>query len=518
MQWLSRLVSILVIVLVVALFALWIRSKMPQTTVHGSFATCANFRDGSRLAVGSPVMIAGVRIGKISGLTINGNLAHVDMQLRDGITIAADSWITKKAYSAFGDSYLEIIPTGAEEGATLVRPLANGECLVRVLEGASTDTLLRSVNRIVPRVEDGLDRLHDVGLNGRKWASGTLEDSVIGMDHWLDERHIDAPLDRANQAMARLESATTSAANALHDAKPDIDRAFDRAEQGIAKTRAKISEVRGDMGSGFARARASLDDIDPTVADLQELLAAVDEGRGDDYKGKLGHLINDPSLANDLEDATDSLREGAGGYNRFKSWLGLRSEFDVFSGQQRFFATAEIRARTDKFYLVEFEKGPLGGYPDGRITNNAGDPNYIRHQEIHDEVRFTAQFGKTFGNWFQVRGGLKESTFGLGADVLIGEGRLKFSTDIYGSFTRTPRLKLAGALEVFRSAYLIAGVDDALNEPGYLNIVQGNTDIPTQFNEVRFGRDYFIGGSLHFDDKDLAVLLRVYGALLVAML
>lgn len=518
MRWLSRLVSILVIVIAVALFALWIRSKMPKTTVHGTFATCASFRDGSRLAVGSPVMIAGVRIGQISGMTIVGNLARVDMQLRDGITVAADSWITKKAYSAFGDSYLEIIPTGAEEGATLVRPLKNGECLVRVLEGTSTDTLLRSVNRIVPRIEDGLDRMHDVGLNGRKWASGTLEDSVIGMDHWLDERHVDAPLEKANQAMARLESATTSAANALSDARPDIERAFDRTEKGIAKARAKISEVRADMGSGFARVRSSLDDVDPAVADIQELLAAVDEGRGDDYKGQLGRLINDPALADDLEDATDSLREGAGSFNRFKSWLGLRSEFDIYSGQQRFFATAEIRARTDKFYLVEFEKGPLGGFPEGRVTNNVGDPNYIRHQEIHDEVRFTAQFGKTFGNWFQVRGGLKESTFGFGADVLIGEGRLKFSTDLYGSFTRIPRLKLAGALEVFRSAYLIAGIDDALNKPGYLDIVQGNTDIPSQFNEVRFGRDYFIGGSLHFDDKDLAVLLRVYGALLVAML
>ena len=32
----------------------------------------------------------------------------------------------------------------------------------------------------------------------------------------------------------------------------------------------------------------------------------------------------------------------------------------------------------------------------------------------------------------------------------------------FGSFDRTPRLKLAGALEVFRSTYILAGVDDAL--------------------------------------------------------
>lgn len=518
MRWLSRLVSILVIVLAVTVFALWIRSKMPETTVEGSFRTCASFRDGSRVGVGSPVMIAGVRIGQVSALTITGNLARVDMELRDGTNVPADSWVTKKAYSPFGDSYLEIIPTGAEEGATLIRPLRNGECLVRVLEGSSTDTMLRSVNRIMPRVDDGLERLNEVGRNGRRWASGTLEDAVVGMDVWLDEGHIEGPIDRANQAMIRLESATTSAAAAVHDAKPDVDRAFERAEQGIAKARSRISEVRADMGSGFAGVRSSLDDVDPAVADVQELLAAVDEGRGDDYKGKLGRLINDPELANDLEDTTSQTREGTSGFNRFKSWLGLRTEFNVFSRQQRFFATAEIRARTDKFYLVEFEKGPLGDFPEGTLTNPGGNENYIRRQEIRDRVRFTAQFGKTFGNRFQIRGGLKESTFGIGSDLLFGQGRLKFSMDVYGSFTRVPRVKLAGALEVFRSAYLIAGVDDALNAPGYFDIVQGGADVPVQFSQIRYGRDYFIGGSLHFDDKDLAVLLRVYGALLVGML
>jgi hypothetical protein len=35
---------------------------------------------------------------------------------------------------------------------------------------------------------------------------------------------------------------------------------------------------------------------------------------------------------------------------------------------------------------------------------------------------------------------------------------------------------------------------------------------------VRYGRDYFIGAALHFDDADLSTLLRVYGALLVGLL
>src|SRR5690606_13252213 len=161
---------------------------------------------------------------------------------------------------------------------------------------------------------------------------------------------------------------------------------------------------------------------------------------------------------------------------------------------------------------------PLGDFPDDTISDATGVPDYYRHQVIRDGIRYTLQFGKTFGNWFQVRGGIKESTFGFGADMLLREGRLKFSADMYGSYRYTPRIKLAGALAVFRSIYIIAGIDDVLNEPRYLSIAKGNTDVPIQFDEIRYGRDYFLGAELHFDDADLSTLLRVYGALLVGLL
>jgi phospholipid/cholesterol/gamma-HCH transport system substrate-binding protein len=243
-------------------------------------------------------------------------------------------------------------------------------------------------------------------------------------------------------------------------------------------------------------------------------VAAIDEGRGDDWKGTLGRTINDAELGDQLEDLSISGREAAASFNPFRSWLGMRVEFDVFSRAARLYATAEIRARNDKFYIAEFERGPLGGVPNDELSEAAGTEAYLRRQEIRDRIRFTAQFGKQLGA-FSVRGGLKDSTFGVGADALMLEGRLKLSVDLYGAFQTTPRLKVAGALAVFRSIYVLAGVDDALNEPGYLSIVSGNPGAPKIFEKIRHGRDYFFGGMLQVTDEDIAVLLRVYGALLV---
>ncbi len=517
MRWLSRIVSIVVIaVIIVGAYAL-LRAKMPATHYGGGFATYARFRDGSRLAVGSPVVIAGVRIGDVKALTIEGSVARVDLALRDDTDIPVDSWITKKAESAFGDSYLEIIPGGGSEGASPQRRLRSGEPITHVIEGGSTDTVLRSVARTMPKIDRGLETVHDFAMSGRKWANGPFQDALIGMQRWLDEKRIEGPIDRADAAMQRLERGTDRVAGSVASAKPEVDHWFDRVDRGIAKARRQMADLRSGLHDGLQGARDGIDKVDPTIQQLQDVVAAVDEGRGDDGKGKLGRLINDPELADEIEDVTVAGVDAAHSLDPFKSWFGVRAEWNVFSGVPRLYVGTELRAHNDKFYLLEFEKSGQGGIPSDQLTDVLNAQQYNRYQEIKEEIRFSLQFGKRFGP-LQLRAGIKESTFGIGSDLLLDRGRLRFSTDVFGGFSYTPRVKLAAALEVFRSVYISAGVDDVLNAPGYLQIETGNTDVPTYFNKLRYGRDYFLGGELRFTDEDLASMVRIYGAMIAALL
>src|SRR5688572_20187503 len=133
MKWLSRLVSIGVVLAVLAIAALWIRSRIPDSSVGGSFVTYAMFRDGSRLQIGSPVVIAGVRIGDVTKISIDGRFARIDMRLQDDIELPADSFITRRADSLFGDSYVEIIlPGPADAGSGNVRLLRPGDPIAHV--------------------------------------------------------------------------------------------------------------------------------------------------------------------------------------------------------------------------------------------------------------------------------------------------------------------------------------------------------------------------------------------------
>lgn len=500
------------IAIAVAAGALAIRNSIPGAK-GGKFKTYAEFRDGSRLAVGSPVVIAGVQVGTIDKLTVDGRLARVDMELQDGLDLPVDSFATRRADSLFGDSYIEIIPPAGGSA----RPLASGEPITHIVEGGSTDAVLRGIASALPRIDSALRLVHEAAIAGRHWVNGPVDGQLGVITEWLTPGRIDDPLHATDRAMIQLDDRLGGAAEAVARARPEVARSLARIDQAVVGANRRMVEVRTGLVGALRDTRDGLDSIDPQLAQAQDLVAAIDEGRGDDWKGTLGRLTSDPKLGETLDDATSGAREAVANLNRFKSWLGMRLEFNVFSRSVRFYATAELRARADKFYLIELERGPLGAIPNDELSEVAGTAAYTRQQEIHDRVRFTAQFGKQLGP-IAVRGGLKDSTFGFGSDAWLLDGRLKLSADLYGAFQATPRLKLVGALAVFRSLYVLAGVDDALNRPGYLSIISGQPGAPNTFDHVRYGRDYFVGSMLVISDADISVLLRVYGALLVGLL
>ena len=136
---------------------------------------------------------------------------------------------------------------------------------------------------------------------------------------------------------------------------------------------------------------------------------------------------------------------------------------------------------------------------------------------IEDTIRFTFQFAKRFG-WLTLRYGIKESTGGVGADVdqSLVQPQPRLSVDVFdATFDKYPRVKLDGG---------VRGVPPRLHARRRRRAAQhaadarrsskGTSDVPVQFDTFRFGRDYFLGGMLRFNDEDLAALLTVGGSAL----
>lgn len=512
MRAVSRLFTGLTLLAILAGIVLLLRARVSDVSVGQGLRTYVLLRDGSRIAPGSPVVIAGVRVGDIERVSLEGRLARVDLRLRDDIRIPQASIATRRADKLFGDSYIEIIP-GTDPDAPLLQP---GQRLLHALEGSSADTILRGIDRSLPKADRAMELTKQAASASRAWVSGPLADGLAASQSWLDSGKIQRPIAMLDQSVSTIDDLTERAERALVGAEPRVLGTLDRIDNAIRDTRARMASANQSLVGVAESTTESLSRMDPVVRDLSEVLQRVNDPKEGEQPGALATLINDGELGEDLDAAAAGGAEFMRDANRMKILLGMRGEYNVFARAQRFFVTAEISPRPGFFYYLEVERGPQGGTPDIELVNGSG-PGYRRTVDLSAGSRFTAQFGKRLGP-VSLRGGIKSSTFGIGTDLSLG-GRLRLSADLYGSsFSDEPNLKLAAAFAVFRSLYIMAGIDNALTKPGYLPIRSASAEVPMVLEEVRYGRDYFLGANVVFTEDDLAMLLRVYGALLVGLL
>ena len=125
-------------------------------------------------------------------------------------------------------------------------------------------------------------------------------------------------------------------------------------------------------------------------------------------------------------------------------------------------------------------------------TTNPNDPP--RYHEVRttttNQFRFSLQFAQTFGP-LTGRFGIKESTGGVGLDLLLFDDRFELKQDMFGfGEVVRPRWRIALGYEFITRLWLLGGADDILSDDR---------------------RDYFIGLQLKFNDEDLKSILPFAG-------
>jgi phospholipid/cholesterol/gamma-HCH transport system substrate-binding protein len=527
-------VSVLFLLLAIAGYLVW-KNLGQNPAGKDNYTLFAKFRDASGLPKGTKVVLAGLPKGEVVGLEIEGRYAKVTFKLDREITVWTSAVIMKKARSLLGDNYLEIdpgeqvkqAPDGTRQTFTQLGPPcpAYGDpdprkseaCrqIVNVIEATTPDQLLHRIEQTLPNVDRVLESVRDLSEDVRRIVNGPLQSVATRVDGLVQREagNVSDIIERADRSMVRIEQITADLRSITKGADPRITRILSNLDDASAEAKDLVATARSELTQTGTAIRGKLDKLDGVINNTESITRKIDED-----KGTLGRLVNDPAIADNVEEITDQAKGFLGTLFGLKAYVGLRSEYNVGAGLLRHYISVELHTRPDKFYLVELEKGPRGAYPDVTLTfDPTVDPNHwIRRTVIQDSIRFTFQFAKRF-SWLTLRYGLKESTGGVGADAdLVWFDRdLRLSMDVFdASFDQYPRVKLTAAYEVFRHIYVLGGVDELLNAPRSLPIVKGDSGVPIQFDTFRYGRDYFVGGMLRFNDEDLSALLAVGGSAL----
>ncbi len=516
-------VGILVLLVTIGGYATF-KSVGERASGDDDYKLKVQLRDASGLPEGSRVVIAGLPVGEIDDLAIQGRYALLTMKLRD-IPIYDNAIAMKKSSSLLGDYYIEIdpgTPTSVNASGTQIthERLPDGAEIPRVIEATSPDALMRRIEESLPKLDQVLVSVRDLSEDVRALVNGPIASMANRMDRLVNEEaeNVSRILASADRAMANIERITTDIRKVTDGADEKVNAILDEANAVAKDARELIASTQREIEETGKVAREKLDLVDEVLERSASVMTKVDEN-----KGTLGRLVNDSKLADDLEDITGSAKGFVKTLFGMQTWVGLRSEYNVFSAAANNYVTVELRTRPDKFYLIEFNRGPRGDYPENELIvdpindpDNAGE--FQQRVVIRDKTRLTFMFGKRI-DWLSLRFGIKESTGGIGVDGQWFDDRLKLSIDIYDTtFNRLPRLKVAAAYSMFKHIYFLAGVDDALNDELIITAANpaGPPEVPQAFNEVRFGRDIFFGAYIQFNDLDLTALLTIGSGILLA--
>lgn len=433
----------------------------------------------------APVRVAGVRVGQVEEIRLEGRRARVSLLLEQSVELGAGATALIANSGILGDKYVELIPGPVGGG-----PLAPGT----VLEGQTPVTFDQALERF-DSLGQSLQR-----LSGDVSSQGDLGSSIRRLLDNLEATSADIRLlvsdnrEQVGATLANFERFSNTLAGQLPELTSQVSRLLDDID-------ILVSENRGDVMGSLENIRRVSENLQTTVDNLNEISGQIKSG-----EGTLGKLVYDDSAHDSLVSTLDAVEDGVGTLNdtlgrvqKLELDLAFEGAFypdagvedDGEGGTSFGLRLANHPRRFYRFALVDTPQGKVSEetrvitttLPDGRVETTT-----VREQKQENDFTFTAQLGYTLGD-FQLRAGLIESSGGAGVDWHLFDRRLILSLEAF-DFSRPDdedlHLRLTGRYHLTPSVYLIGGYDDPLVD---------------EYESV------FLGAGITWRDEDLKYLI-----------
>jgi phospholipid/cholesterol/gamma-HCH transport system substrate-binding protein len=437
--------------------------------------------DAVGIARHSQVRIAGIPVGSIDSIRLEHNRARVDIRMLPDIPLYEDAAVAKVSSSLLGEYFLSITP--GTEGR---RKLKDGDRIQTVIEAATTDEIMKDVSAIAKDVKKVTEALAaSVGTDeGRDNIKETLE-NLAQVTEALNQT-VRENRESVRNILVNVERITA-------EGRPEIREILENVRVVTEEVRGLVHKGEGPGEQPSGEIRQIIEKVNRASTDLEASLANIEEvsGRLERGEGTLGRLTKDEKLINEVEGVAESIGEFVGGVSRLQTIVSLRSDYQFLSSTLKSYVELRLQPKEDKYYLIEVVNDPRGLTRYEQVLVNTDNPNEVpQYRELRtvttNALRFSLQFAQSFGP-FTGRFGIKESTGGVGLDVLLFEDRFELRQDLFGfGEVVLPRWRLSLGYEFVNRLWLLGGVDDV-------------------FSDTR--RDYFVGMQLKFNDEDLKTIL-----------
>jgi len=251
--------------------------------------------------------------------------------------------------------------------------------------------------------------------------------------------------------------------------------------------------VSGVVGENRENIRVSMENLksasaklDNTLDSAGKVMARIERG-----EGTIGKLVSDNTTITKIDDALGGINRYIQRREALRTFLDYRLEYQVEPSEYKHYVNLRLQPSADKYYLLGVVDDPRGKFESSDTTTTTTPGGTVRTQQekFSDDLTLTAMVAKRFSA-LTVRGGVMESTGGVGLDYHLMKDRLSISVDAF-DFSREdqpPHLKVFGTYDIVKNFFITGGMDDILNDD-------------TNF------RTLFFGFGIKFADEDLKTVL-----------
>jgi phospholipid/cholesterol/gamma-HCH transport system substrate-binding protein len=465
------------------------------------------FESIAGLQAKAKVRYAGIPVGIVEQIDLVNDRARVVLLLRPDVRIRRDAAVEVGTMGLLGEKYINI------RGGTPQAPYLKDGDTIEGAEPVSIDQIVGSINAVGRDIKAITESFRDVvGTEEGKLALHRILENIENLTRNLSEmvaanrRNMDEMLENIRVLTADLRelsqehkadigstfTAVSTVASELEQSMPQILR---HLESILLETDRILSTNRSNVDMSMDNIRRASARLEETMESLRNITERLERG-----EGSLGKLLTDETTHENLNTSltalTETLEEANGFLGRLSDYetrLGYRGDFLAEYSKWRNVVSVQIQPKQDKYYLLEFVDSPFGKrtIQDTEITTESSltgtEHLTIHKEEIKDTFLFSMQIAKQL-RWLTVRGGLIESTGGVGADLDLFRGRLRLSLEGFDFGDDERRIHLRALTSVRFADYFQLGLgwDDPLNDET---------------------SSYFISGGLSFADEDFKFLL-----------
>ena len=435
------------------------------------------------------VRLAGVRVGRVDGISLEGRKARVSLLLDQPIAFVEGSYAAIANQGLLGDKFVEL--RLGPEGAPLLPPGT-------VLAGktpVSFDDAMAKVEEIGTTVQEFLGG--GKGGKGGLGAGGGFSTLIDSIQATSDELRALIAENRSNLSgtVANFERFSETLSRELPRITEQIARVLEKVD-------AVLAENRGNLKDSTANIRELTAQVQTSVDNLNTITTKIASG-----EGTIGKLVNSAEAHDQLMSALGSVEKGVDALgstlnrvNELKLNLGLDGAYLSELEDTRSAFRLDLLPHGDespRYYRVELVSDPRGRITEKReivtVTRPDGSTATTTTDRLTSETRrnnWSALFGFPFADrrgslW----AGILENTAGVQVDYSFFRKRAMLSFEAF-DFGRErdldPHLRLTGQWNFYRNLYVKAGYDDPL---------------------VDAYRSPFVGVGIHWSDDDLKYLM-----------